>query len=196
MNSLPSHIDELRVFISCSKVDVLIINESKLDSTIHDNELYLPGFEVVRRDRRVNGRKGGGVCIYPSTNLNFRIRGDLNNDNLECLFVEISMPRNTGFVVGTWYRPPGSPIELFNEFEKLIDKIDAENKELYLLGDVNCNLLPESTAHSSSSLTNILDIYGFRKLITEPTRITQVSKSLITKFPGEGFKLWGCSRWD
>ena len=93
INSLPSHIDELRVFISCSKVDILIINESKLDSTIHDNELYLPGFEVVRRDRRVNGRKGGGVCIYLRTNLNSRIRGDLDNDNLECLFVEISMPR-------------------------------------------------------------------------------------------------------
>ena len=58
-NSLPSHIDEIRVFISCSKVDILIINESKLDSTIHENELYLPGFEVVRRDRRVNGRKEG-----------------------------------------------------------------------------------------------------------------------------------------
>ena len=75
--------------------------------------------------------------------------------------------------------PRGSPIELFNEFEKLIDKIDAENKELYLLGDVNCNLLPEATAHISSSLTNILDIYGLSQLITEPTRITQVSKSLI-----------------
>ena len=90
------------------------------------------------------------------------------------------MPRNAGFLVGTCYRPPGSPIELFNEFEKLVDKIDAENKELYLLGDVNCNLLPEATAHISSSLTNILDIYGLSQLITEPTRlITQVSKSLI-----------------
>ena len=86
INSLPSHIDELRVFISCFKVDILIINESKLDSTIHDNELYLPGFEVVRRERRVNERKGGGVCIYLRTNLNFRVRGDLNNDNLDCLF--------------------------------------------------------------------------------------------------------------
>ena len=69
----------------------------------------------------------------------------------------------------------------------MIDKIDAENKELYLLGDVKCNLLPEATAHISSSLTNILDIYGLSQLITEPTRITQVSKSLIdlciTNFP-------------
>ena len=83
--------------------------------------------------------KGGGVCIYLRTlsNLNFRIRDDLNDVKLKCLFVEISMPWSTGFLVGTWYRSPGSPIELFNEFEKLVDKIDAENKEFYLLGDVN-----------------------------------------------------------
>ena len=56
--------------------------------------------------------------------------------------------------------PPGPPIKLFNEFEKLVDKIDAENKELYLIGDVNCNLLPEAKPHISSSLTNILHIYG------------------------------------
>ena len=92
------------------------------------------------------------------------------------------MPRSTGLLVGTWYRPPDSPIELFNELEKLVDEIGAKNKELYLLGGFNCNLLPETTAHIWShlpALTNILDIYGLSQLITEPTRITQVSKSLI-----------------
>jgi len=89
----------------------------------------------------------GCVCIYLRTNLNFRIRDDLNNDNLECLFVEINVPRSTGFLIGTCYWSPGSPIELFNEFEKLVDKIDVENEELYLLGDITCNLLPEAAAH-------------------------------------------------
>ena len=69
--------------------------------------------------------------------------------------------------------------ERFNEFENVIDKIDAENKELYILGDVNCNLLPEASAHISSHLTNIFDIYGLSQLITEPTRVTLVSKTLI-----------------
>ena len=64
------------------------------------------------------------------------------------------------FLVGTWYRPPNSPPERFNEFENVIDKIDAESKKLYILGDINCNLLPEASAHISSYLTNIFDIYG------------------------------------
>ena len=166
--------------MSSSKVEILVINESKLDSTVHNSEVFSPGFELVRKDRKINGRNGGGVCIYLRTNLNYRISDALNNGELECLlFVEISKPRNTPFLVGTWYRPPSSPPDLFGEFEKLIAKIDAEYKKLYILGDVNCNLLPEANAHISSFLTNILYIYGLSQLIGEPTRVTSVSNTLI-----------------
>ena len=113
------------------------------------------------------------------TNLNYRIRDDFNSDDLECLTVEISKPRSSAFLVGTWYRPPNSPPELFNEFENVIDKIDAEDKELYILGDVNCHLLPEASAHNSSYVRNIFDFYGLGQLITEPTRVTPVSKKII-----------------
>ena len=63
--------------------------------------------------------------------------------------------------------------------EEVIAKIDAENKELYLLGDINCNLLPEANTYDSSHLTNIFDIFGLSQLITEPTSVTPVSKTLI-----------------
>ena len=69
--------------MSSSKVDGTVINESKLDSTVHNNEVYLPGFELVRKDRKMNGRNGGGICIYLRTNLNFRMRDDLKNDELQ-----------------------------------------------------------------------------------------------------------------
>ena len=75
-------------------------------------------------------------------------------------FVEINKPRSSAFLVDTWYRPPNSPPERFNGFENVIDKIDAENRELCILGDINCNLLPEASTHNSSDLTNIFDSYG------------------------------------
>lgn len=128
---------------------------------------------------KLKGRNAGGVCIYLRINLNYRIRDDLGNDELECLFVEIRKPRSTSFLVGTWYRPPSSPSDLFGEFEKIIAKIDAENKELYILGDVNCNLWPEPNAHISSFLTNIFDTYGLSQLIREPTRVSSDSNTLI-----------------
>ena len=59
-------------------------------------------------------------------------------------------------------------------------KNDAENLELYLLGDLNCNLSPDIAVDNNSSyLLNIMDIYGLTQLITESTRVTQYSHTLI-----------------
>ena len=113
------------------------------------------------------------ICVQIST------IDDLNNDDLECLIVEISKLRSSAFLVGTWYRPPNSLPERFKEFEIVSDKIDAENKELFILGDVNCNLFPEASAYKSSYLTNIFDIYGISQLNTAPTRVTPAPKTLI-----------------
>ena len=84
-----------------SKTDILLINETNLESTVHGSDVYIPGFDIVRKDCIVNGRKGGSVCIYLHTNRNYRIRNDLINDDLECLIVEISKPRSSAFLVGT-----------------------------------------------------------------------------------------------
>ena len=82
------------------------------------------------------------------------------------------------FIVGRWYKPPNSPQDIFRQFESLIDKVDSEQKEFYLLGDLNCNM-HDGSNHSSSTLTNILDIYGLGQLISESTRITLTSSTLI-----------------
>ena len=54
-------------FLLDSKIDALAISETKIDSSVNNNEIHLPRFEVVRKDRSVNGRSGGGVCIYSRT---------------------------------------------------------------------------------------------------------------------------------
>ena len=67
-----------------SKIDVLVSSETKIDSSVNDNEICLPGFEVVRKDRSVNGRSGGGLCIYlRRQTINYQIRDDLCDDHLE-----------------------------------------------------------------------------------------------------------------
>ena len=131
------------------------------------------------KDRESNGKNGGGVCIYIRSNINFQLRADLSPNNLEFLTVEITRPCSKPFLVSTWYRPPQSSPDLFSTFERIIDKIDAENLELYLMGDLNCNLLSEVVSNNSSHLLNIIDIYGLTQLITESIRVTQYSSTLI-----------------
>ena len=141
------------------------------------NEVNILGYDIIRRDRITNG--GGGVCFYVKNSINFTIRNDLNIDTLENLCLEIQKPRSKPFVVATWYRPPDSPIGIFSPFETLIGKLDSENIEYYLMGDLNCDMIATRYNNNTCKLMSITDIYGLQQLITEPTRITPTSATLI-----------------
>ena len=179
INSLFAHIDKLRVFMSNNKVDILCINETKLDSFINDNEVHILNFEIIRRDRRTNGRHGGGICIYIRSNINYKIRHNLQSEILKNLVVEIKKPRSKSILVSTWYRPPDLPTSYFAEFEQMIGSFDAENLEYFLLGDLNVDFTPTTESPSKNKVKEILDIYDVEQLINEPTRITATSSTLI-----------------
>ena len=87
---------------------------------------------IVRRDRPLNGRNGGGVCFF-----NYVVREDLVSDQLENLSIEIIKPRSKPFIVATWYRPPNSSFELFPTFKDFVGKLDADGKEYYIMGDLS-----------------------------------------------------------
>ena len=49
---------------------------------------------------------------------------------------------------------------------------------IYLIGDMNCNLLSSDNIHTRA-LLSITEMYGLKQLIDEPTRITPSSSTLI-----------------
>ena len=53
---------------------------------------------------------------------------------------------------------------------------------IYIVGDLNCNLLDTEKNVHSRQLTDIMDIYQLEQIITEPTRITTDTASLIDVF--------------
>ena len=143
INSLIKHIDELRILLSNQCVDMLAVNETKLDGSICDNEVTVEGYNIIRRDRSANGRSGGGICFYIRSNINYLLQEDLIMDRLEMLSMEVRKLSPKPFVITTWYRPPNSAVDLFSHLDILLRKLDAENIEHYLMGDVNCDLLSE-----------------------------------------------------
>ena len=119
-------------------IDLIAFSETRLDANITDNMINLDGYDIVRKDR---SRNGGGVCIYLRSSINYKIRDDLVRSELEAVCIEIIKPHSKHFVVTTVYRPPSALSKFFDHFEKLIKAIDNENKEMYILGDLNCDLL-------------------------------------------------------
>ena len=70
----------------------------------------------MQNDRKINGREGGGVCIYVRCNLNCTLRDDLEVENLETLVIQVNKLRSKPILIGTWYRPPDTPITVFDNF--------------------------------------------------------------------------------
>jgi len=73
ITSLPKHNDELRIILLSKCLDLLTINETRLHDIIADNEVSVDGYDIVRRDRPLNGRNGDGVCFYIRSNINIMI---------------------------------------------------------------------------------------------------------------------------
>ncbi len=84
VNSMVKHIDELRILLESKPTDILLINKSKIDDTVPDNEIYINGYNIIRNDRN---RNGGGVIMYLGQSLSF---------------TEIKKPYNKSFLVRAW----------------------------------------------------------------------------------------------
>ena len=178
VNDLLSRIDEVRVLAKNENIDILAINESKIDDNVIDQLIDIDEFDVKRFDR---DRHGGGVALYIRNTVTFKARDNLPNETLELICIEIEPPNASPFIIVAWYRPPSLLISCFNSLEENLRFLDRESKEIIILGDTNCDFsLPRpSVANHSSHLHEIYDLFGLKQLIKEPTRITLHSSSLI-----------------
>ena len=173
--SLVKHLDEIRLILLDKKLDVLAINETRLDSTNFDELVSIVGYNVLRADR---DRNGGGVCIYIRCHVNYTLRPDLVPTDLEAVCVEINQANSQSFIISSIYRPPCSTNEVFKKIEKLIKLIDGESKQLYIFGDLNCNML-QLNLSTTKKLQEIMELYQLTQLIDSPTRITNSNQSLL-----------------
>ena len=85
-------------------------------------------------------------------------------------------------LIGVVYRPPNSDTNFIymDRFEETILLAKSEQKEIDIVGDMNCNMLK-----SDASTTQLLDILGENgrsQLVTLPTRIASESKTLLDLF--------------
>ena len=59
ITGLLKHIDELRVFLNDQNIDVLAINEARLNESIFDQEVKVQGYDLVRR----TGQQMAGLVV-------------------------------------------------------------------------------------------------------------------------------------
>ena len=114
--SLPKYLDKLYLRMLSQMLDILTFSDTCLDNTFTDSGVSTEGYSLVRHDRC---RSGGVVAIYICNIINYKIRSNLSDPDLEFLCIQMQKPKGKQFLLSNWYRPRNSPVELdvFDKFE-------------------------------------------------------------------------------
>ena len=141
---------------------------------------------MFRKDRKINGRHGGGVLIAVRDYITVSLR-PIHPSDSEMLFIVFFILQST-ITIGMFYRPPGSDTKPLKDLQTFIQGLDS-TADLILVGDINlpeiqwsCNRALQQS-HNHALLIDIIQDIFLTQLVSEPTRNHNILDLLITTSP-------------
>ena len=185
IHSVERHISELRIILQMLNfhLDFICLTESKIQKDAEPKvDININGYQTPFGTPTESSK--GGVLIYAKTGINFKPRNDLNiykTKELESAFIEVINPKRTNSIIGVIYRHPCMETNIFNDeyLKNLAEKLSSENKNNYISGDFNYDLLKVSTHNETFDFFNIMMSNFLQPLINIPTKINSTNDTII-----------------
>lgn len=175
VRSLMGGFDSLKNYICSEDFSIFAVSETWLNENIDTNIFLIPNYRFIRMDRE--GR-GGGIGLFIKNSMNYNVIDLPNNTFLEQLWVSINLSGKS-YLFGVLYRPPKSNINSALEaLDNTLSQIMPTSDALIMVGDLNIDLLYIDNVNSLR-LNNIFDVYDLSQIISEPTRVTDHSNTLL-----------------
>ena len=117
-----------------------------------------------------------------SNSLIYNIKPDLsiNNDNVEAVCIEFVNENGKNILINTQCRQRAGT---YSEFEKYLkdftNKAKNNGKDLYIVGDLNLNLLDYSTNSKVKDYLNIVFQNLLISMINKPIRVSKSNATII-----------------
>ncbi len=175
-----AHFLQLKELVRTNRIDVLTISETWLNTTVTNKKLEIDGYKLHRLDRLY--KKGGGVCAYVRKNIKSSVIKELTlifDTSFHQLWINLQYKKTKSLLACVCYRPPDCPLDCFeNSLKPQYVHALSMRKSIIILGDLNCNML-DTTRREFKSLTEMTSELNLKQIIESPTRITDISQSLI-----------------
>ena len=175
VQSLAPKLEEIQIFLQRTSGHVILgLSETWLGDLFSDLAVSVASYISYRRDRP-HGR-GGGLLVYVPETLRSRRRYYLEPQSIEAIWVKV-WARGSLTLLCNLYNPPSTNVEFLEELGYMLEVAVGEKKEIIIMGDFNCDV--NSPSSMTNQLLSIMSEYQLTQTITESTRVTANSRTLI-----------------
>ena len=204
INSLAPKFEQLKEVIG-NNIDILTIQETKLDSSFPVSQFLIDGYsEPYRLDRN---RNGGGVMIYVREDIPSKLLNKHTfTEAIEGIFVEVNLRKTKLLFFGSYRSDHAElgvrPSDYFSQISLALDKYSSYDKFL-LAGDFNCeetndhledflfehhakNLVKDATCFKSIESPSCIDLLltnsplSFQNTVTVTTGLSDFHRLVVT----------------
>ena len=145
--SLVKKIDQIRLLVEGSNVDMITISETWLKQHLSNPLVSIDGFRSFRQDRNLRhnrGKRGGGLITYVRDDYASACESiqemDMSSEYIEGQWFYLHRQNCKDIVVCNVYRPPKGDIQkAITYLEDSLKTLNLKKVDLFLLGDLNIN---------------------------------------------------------
>ena len=170
INSIRHKFEPLKEALSRGFLDILFLQETKLDGSFPDVQFSADGFKLYRKDVLQNT---GGIMAYIRSDLVHKRRQDIETElevapncggRIELLIIEINVKSEKWCFCSVYKQPKVHKNDIVIFVDALCKRMESEYNNFMMIGDLNVNF-----PHSGHCLTDLLDVYGLKNIVNAPT---------------------------
>ena len=158
--SLPKKMDQLKLIMFDSKIDVLTISETWLSPHLCNGTYELEGYTSYRQDRRSKakkGKRGGGLITYVNNkhaSLSESLDGlNISGEHIEAQWVLIHRPHCKNVIMCNVYRPPNGNLQVAVSYlDECLKFINLRKIDVFVIGDMNVSYQTKSSQNNKKLL--------------------------------------------
>ena len=172
--SLHAHFDDVASNYNILSCDVIILAETRLNSTDTDTEYKLEGYtQMYRNDQcsQPGARPPHGLIAYVKDGISILQTHKISSAHFETVHMCIHRPgeKEITQVIGIYISPASNWNSCINSITELLKEIDIMDGTTVILGDFNMKSLISSPNYNQKIIGYFEDNYNMLQFINMPT---------------------------
>ncbi len=158
-------------------LDMLFIQETKLDDSFPKSQFEVPGFKMYRCDQSSNK---GGIMMLMRNDIAHKRREELENVNdscsgrIEVMVMEVVLKGEKWLYASVYKQPKVNDRDFVAFLEEHINICRRECSNIVVTGDINLDIWKKG-----SCVQDVLHVNGIKNIVKEATCFKGVSSSSI-----------------